>query len=163
MTRSHLLFLCVVCGLAAGCGEEGNDTSLPLPPYADFQNTPYAVLLRDCGFPACHGTDERFFRVYGPGRLRLSGSLETEATGQPTLDEISQTHLSAGAMIDPDDLDNSPLLRKPLSVAAGGSGHQGVDGFGRDVYRSKEAAGYLVLREWIRMLQPAAPAAPVAP
>src|ERR1700755_2646142 len=35
-----------------------------------FTNDVIPVLLRDCGFQACHGSPERFFRVWGPGRTR---------------------------------------------------------------------------------------------
>jgi hypothetical protein len=53
------------------------------------------------------------------------------------------------SMIDERDLKGSLLLRKPLSVAAGGAGHRGVDNYGRDVYRTKQDSGYVALARWV--------------
>jgi hypothetical protein len=41
------------------------------------------------------------------------------------------------------------LLQKPLAIAAGGSGHLGVDKYGRDVYRTAQDSGYVVLARWV--------------
>lgn len=108
----------------------------------------YPVLLRDCGFHACHGAEERFYRVWGPGRARLDP--ETRAFDGVTGDEASASFTLALSMIDARHPERSLLLRKPLAVAAGGAAHGGVDGFGRDVYRTVDDAGYVALRRWVR-------------
>lgn len=156
------MFMMAVIGMAlSACTESGQQTTLPASDYNDFEGSPYTVLLRDCGFPTCHGTQERFFRVFGPGRTRLVGSREVSALDQRRLQEVLQTQLSADAMLNMDDLENSPILRKPLAVAAGGAGHEGVDAFGRDVYRTRQDPGYVTLRDWVLSLRP--PEAPVVP
>ncbi|MDH5671890.1 MAG: hypothetical protein OEZ06_07045 [Myxococcales bacterium] len=118
--------------------------------FGQFQREVYPVLLRDCGFPSCHGDRGRFFRVYGPGRVRLPGETETPgALDQPTGAEISTTHSLARSMIDENALDSSPLLRKPLAVEAGGAGHFGVDPYDRDIYRTDQDSGYQALARWV--------------
>lgn len=136
----------------AGCEDVGGQAPLASAPFSGFNGpgNAYEVLLRDCGFPECHGSSERFFRVYGPGRTRLrSGMRLISALEQPDIDEVYQTYDSALAMVDPDDPAASPLLRKPLSVAAGGAGHQGTDRYGRDVYRSRQDEGYRILAAFV--------------
>ena len=44
--------------------------------------------------------------------------------------------------------EDSLLLKKPLDLAAGGQTHLGVDTFGRNVFLTKAAVGYALLREW---------------
>ena len=119
--------------------------------FSVFQNEVYPVLLRDCGFPACHGAKERFFRVFGPGRTRLPDDrgVFPEAFDLATGKEFSTSQSLALAMIDRQHPDLSLLLRKPLAISAGGAGHLGVDGYGRDVYRTAEDAGFLTLVRWV--------------
>ena len=144
--------------LALGCGwidcmacEEAQTIgTAPARPFRAFQGEVYPVLLRDCGFPACHGNEERAFRIFGPGRLRLPGETAIpDALDQPTLDEVRISSRYARAMINPEDPQSSPLLRKPLAVEAGGAGHLGVDPFDRDVYRTTEDSGYVVIARWV--------------
>lgn len=152
------LALAVGC---ASCAETGNNPEDPTASvrrdFGTFRTDVYPVLLRDCGFPACHGDSARFFHVWGPGRVRIAGDLGLpEAFDLPTGNEIGTTLELARAMIDPDDPERSPLLRKPLAVAAGGAGHLGVDKYGRDVYRTTEDEGYVVLRAWVTSPDPRA-------
>jgi hypothetical protein len=138
--------------LIAACGKSQAPVLAGARSYKDFQTEVYPVLLRDCGFPACHGASERFFRVYGPGRTRLplmSTGQPLEALGMPSGDELGITWHLAESMIDERDLGRSLLLRKPLAVEAGGAGHMGQDNFGRDVYRTTQDAGFLVLARWV--------------
>lgn len=107
---------------------------------------PYYVLLRDCAFPACHASQERFFRVFGPGRARIPG---TKFDNDVFFFEGKLARISAQEFINPDNPSQSMLLRKPLSVSAGGAGHGGVDYFGRDVYSSTSDDGYQVLARWV--------------
>lgn len=107
---------------------------------------PYYVLLRDCAFPACHASQDRFFRVFGPGRAREPG---TEFGAGIKNTEGIFARVSAQEFIDPDNPSQSMLLRKPLAVSAGGMGHGGVDNFGRDVYSSINDDGYRALARWV--------------
>jgi hypothetical protein len=118
------------------------------------------VLLRDCGFQACHGSQERFFRVFGPGRTRYSP--DTEALAELTGHERDYSYQLTRGMIDQADPARSVLLRKPLAVEAGGSGHEGVDKYGRNVYRTPDDEGYLAIAQWV-FSEPAAAAGAAAP
>lgn len=136
---------------ASGCAEEQDKPVAARRSFTPYRMEVYPVLLADCGFPACHGAPERFFRVYGPGRTRLPNSDGTlpEPFDTPTADEQELTYQLALSMIDENNREDSLLLRKPLSVEAGGYGHLGVDNYGRDVYRTTQDAGYVKLARWV--------------
>jgi hypothetical protein len=109
----------------------------------------YPILVRDCGFPACHGSADRFFRVFGPGRTRLDEA--TTITAPATAAELDATYDRARSMLSgAASAESSLLVRKPLEVDLGGAPHMGVDQHGRDVYATTEAGGYVALLEWAR-------------
>lgn len=138
---------------AGGCAEPSDraEVTAVKRPFSDFQNDVYPVLIRDCGFPTCHGAPDRLYRVWGPGRARLAKDDGTvpDAYEPPTGDELSTSYSLALAMIDPLDPAQSLLLRKPLAAGASGAGHEGVDRYGRDVYRTLNDAGYRALEAWV--------------
>ncbi|MCA9693779.1 MAG: hypothetical protein KC636_29600, partial [Myxococcales bacterium] len=59
-----------------GCVDEGPSV-VPAPDRSLFATQAYPILLRDCGFPGCHGAEDRYYQVFGPGRTRLA------APGEP--------------------------------------------------------------------------------
>jgi len=124
--------------------------SMPDPVMFTQQVMP--ILIRDCGFQTCHGSSDRFFQVYGPGRSRLDPL--TPAFKNQTGDELGLSYNLAVAMIDSERPGRSLLLRKPLAVKAGGAGHRGTDRYGRDVYRTTNDPGYLVLARWVFSVAP---------
>lgn len=149
----------------SACSNEADGFALAAPNAPGFQSDVYPVLLRDCGFPTCHGASERLFRVWGPGRVRLDPLAPTfntdvnPVTGEPKPQEPSGAEAkrsleSALGFIDAKNPKRSLLLRKPLSAEAGGTGHLGVDRFGRNVYRSTDSDGYLSLSRWVFSLKP---------
>lgn len=148
--RRHA-WLLVLALAAGGCAEEQEKPVPARRAFMQFSGEVYSVLLQDCGFPACHGAPERFLRVYGPGRTRLMNDDGTipEPFDTPTVDEQQLTFQLALSMIDENDIEDSLLLRKPLAVEAGGYGHLGVDGYGRDVYRTTQDAGYVKIARWV--------------
>lgn len=133
--------------LGAGCASTDSPVPISLRSRATFQNDVWPVLVRDCGFPTCHGAPERFLRVLGPGHTRLDPMLDLDAPA--TAAEIELSYARALSMIDVEDPQNSELLLKPLETAAGGSRHEGTDEFGRDVYGSTDDPGFQVLRAWV--------------
>ncbi|MGD8862638.1 MAG: hypothetical protein PVI30_21690 [Myxococcales bacterium] len=156
LLRAAYLLSLMMLGL--GCTDTGGDSEATRREFQQFQREVYPVLLRDCGFPECHGDEKRFFRVFGPGRVRLPG--ETTVPGaldQPTGDELATSYSLALSMIDPDDPGSSTLLRKPLAVEAGGAGHAGVDDFDRDIYRTTRDNGYVTIARWVFSEPAAAP------
>jgi hypothetical protein len=107
------------------------------------------MLLRDCAFVACHGGPERFFQVYGPGRVRLDP--QTLPGDPPTLAETLHSYERARSMLtSADEVTASLLISKPLESNAGGQGHKGVDDFGRNIFASTNDASYKQLLAWAK-------------
>lgn len=140
------------------CGAQ-SELQVSTPDAARFQTEVYPVLLRDCAFPTCHGSTERFLQVFGPGRGRM---LATTPPLDPTTPaELIHSYDRARSMLDAAHPERSLLLRKPLATAAGGTGHEGVDALGRNIYQSTDEVGYRALAAWVQGI-PAAPASPGA-
>ena len=131
------------------CAVEDTVAEPRRPDRAAFETEVYPVLLRDCGFVACHGGEGRTLRIYGPGRTRLDAL--DPPTAPPTTAELDATYERVVSMLATAETpDETLLLRKPLEAAAGGGAHGGVDHFGRNVYASREDASWLVLATWAR-------------
>ncbi len=144
MTREAVAIgsLLVACTVAPA-----GDLEVPVADPQVFQREVYPVLLANCGFAACHGTADRFFAVFGPGRVRLSA--ETAPYDPPTPDELALSFTRARSMlIAPEGVRRSPLLRKPLAISAGGAGHGGEDSWGANVFATKQDARFATLFFW---------------
>lgn len=142
----------LIAALGVGCGNVDADPPLAAPDRAMFDAQVWPILVRDCGFGACHGSEPRFFRVVGPGHERLD--LSTRITDPATDAELQFSYDRARSMLDADAPSDSSLLRKPLEVAAGGSGHAGTDSFGRNVYRTADDPNFQVLVRWAAGVAP---------
>jgi hypothetical protein len=113
----------------------------------------YPVLLADCAFSQCHGAEQRFFRVFGPGRAPLKDASGSESA----VLEMQASYVRALSMLITDGsrpLSESPLLTKPLDLGAGGSAHGGEDVFGRNVYHSTIDPNYVLLLNWASGARP---------
>ncbi|MDH5491166.1 MAG: hypothetical protein OEY14_04375 [Myxococcales bacterium] len=152
----HVVFLAFVIVLGASACASESAPYLPNHDRAYFDSDVMPVLARDCAFAACHGDEGRFFRLYAPGRTRL---LEGEDPWAPlTAEESAANYDRALSMIfDVEHPAEALLVRKPLSAAAGGAFHRGVDEYELDVYDSPDAIGYLILHEWARRAVEARP------
>jgi hypothetical protein len=149
--RNPLVVLVLTLALAAGataCEKKSAGWQPARPSFRQFQTEVLPVLLRDCAFSTCHGSNERFFRVWGPGRTRINPMTSNEFDPL-TGDEASNSYQLALSMIDSEQPSRSLLLRKPLAIEAGGAGHRGADKFGRNIYRTVNDAGYLSLAHWV--------------
>lgn len=134
--------------IASACaGTEPNEWSFATPDRAQFELEVYPVLLRDCAFHDCHGSSKRFFQVFGTGRGRLAS--ESRALDPVSPAELAHSYERARSMIDTGAPARSLLLEKPLAVSAGGTGHEGVDEFGRNVYQTPSEPGYVALTRWV--------------
>lgn len=158
----YAIGLCLAA--AAGCAEEEpfvfTEAAKPSPLFTDQV---YPVLLRDCAFHACHGSGDRLFRIWGPKRSRISDptlSLSGEPERARIGAEIQGTYEMAIGFIDVKHPEESILLRKGLDPQAGGSGHLGLDRYGRNVYRSGDSPGYVTLSKWVYEMSARAAAAP---
>ena len=146
LRKLRRLGLCAVLGTLGACADPGEGVHVADREFPEFQRI-YPILLRDCGFSTCHGSEDRFFKVWGPGRARLDS--ETAAFDPTTGNEASASFTIALSMLDDEHPERSLLLRKPLAVEAGGAPHGGVDRFGRDIYRTANDAGYLAIARWV--------------
>lgn len=116
---------------------------VPAPSRAAFAREVYPILLRDCGFAACHGDPLRSFHVFGPGRLRLDPDMDL--LDPPTDDELSASYERSRAMLLRSAGEDSTLLvRKP----GPGGGHQGLDRNGHNVYVDREDPALRALAAW---------------
>src|SRR3954452_13955887 len=89
-TARRIFFSCCALWLAACASPDGPPLEFPTPDTKTFALHVYPVLIRDCGFPACHGARERFFRVFGPGRTRMAA--DTLPYDPATQAEIQSTY-----------------------------------------------------------------------
>jgi hypothetical protein len=151
-----MLYGCLA-GLLLACDRGPGLTQGKLD-YLAFKTQVHPVLLRDCGFHACHGSSDRFFRVWGVGRVRLN-PMDREFDPLTTNNELDYSKQLAESMVDFSNPSRSLLLRKPLSTEAGGSDHFGSDKYGRNVYRSVNDEGYLTLSRWVVAMTKSQPAA----
>lgn len=151
MTGRNLLSCCFALG-AMACANTAEDPVSSTPDRVIFDTQVYPILVRDCGHSACHGSEARFFRVVGPGHVRLDPA--TRLAAPVTEAELTLSYSRARSMIDPGDPERSPLLIKSLEAAAGGADHEGADSFGRNVYRSPEDADFQVLVRWALGVSP---------
>lgn len=145
----RVLACCIAaCAALGACGNASQGSGVaPSPSFTLFEQEVYPQLLRDCAFSDCHGKQQRFFQVYGPGRTRL---LETSMPSDPaTPDEIMRSYERARSMLAgtarPED---ALLLRKPLETSEGGQAHKGLDALGRNVYRYRQDPSYALLLRW---------------
>ena len=157
--------LALVLGIAVSGLSCGSTPPPSEPPGLDaqvFRDEIYPVLLRDCGFPACHassqpgleeannldnGRSTASLRVTGPGRARLNP--ETPLRGEFLDEEIDDAFERSRSLVFPGaDCEASPFLRKPLEVDSGGASHRGNGVHGRDIYARTDDPSYVLLRDW---------------
>lgn len=139
--------------LAMGCAHDAVEiTALP-PDQQAFVRDVYPIILRDCGFPECHGSTQRFYQVFGPGRVRIGpppmGVDPSDVLYSVTEQELLVTYQRTRSMLTrTSEQQDFLLLRKPLEVAAGGAGHLGTDRLGRNVYQSQQDPSWVALKVW---------------
>ena len=146
LPRTRRLGLPFLAASLLACASTAEDPVLSTPDRAAFDTQVYPILVRDCGHSACHGNEARFFRVLGPGHVRLDPTTRLADPVSPA--ELALSYDRARSMLDPGNPNKSPLLVKPLEVASGGSDHEGTDSFGRNVYRSPDNPDFQVLVRW---------------
>ncbi len=141
-----LLRLVLAAGGGVGVFAVGCDAAppvVPAPSRAAFARDVYPILLRDCGFPACHGDPLRSFHLFGPGRLRLDA--EMDLLDPPSEDELAISYERTRAMLlRPAGEDEALLVRK----SGPGGGHRGIDANGRNVYGEADDPSLLAIAAW---------------
>lgn len=143
ITRMILLLL-------AGCVEEGVDVGVGSARLGldveYFSCAVHPVLVSRCAFPACHGNEDRPFKLYWGAGMRLDPDLYN----QPTSDEERAANHEAALAFAGDSPDDSWLLLKPLDWNQGGYYHRGAWMYGTwDVFSSTSDPGYQAIESWI--------------
>jgi hypothetical protein len=152
-TAPRSILIGVVVLVAVGCAPDVVEVSALHPDEQTFVRDVYPIVLRDCGFPECHGSTQRFYQVFGPGRVRL-GPAPPDVQAPDVLYPVQQQELivtyerTRSMLTRISGQQDFLLLRKPLEVAAGGAGHLGTDRLGRNVYQSKQDPSWLALKAW---------------
>lgn len=151
MTRARIVaWAAALAGALAGCAQEGLEAPAAAAPLdeAFFRCRVEPVLVRDCGFLACHGSARRPLRVYAPNALRLD--VARDRRGQPLTARETAANQAAALAFSGVDGRTPLLLLKPLAEAAGGYYHRGATLYdGGDVFGSPEDYGYATLAAWI--------------
>lgn len=147
--RIYLALIAAV--LNTGCADtaaDAADNAIRIPSGRQFVDEVYPVLLRDCAFSSCHGSQDRFLQVLGPGRPRLD-PMTTEVTDPMRHDEVLFSYERARSLLaTAPTATQSLLLLKPLEFSAGGQGHRGADDYGRNVFRSKHDPAIQTILRW---------------
>ncbi|HET8935981.1 MAG TPA: hypothetical protein VFN67_21190 [Polyangiales bacterium] len=145
-----------LCLAAAGCqAEEPWELAESTTSSIEWRQYAYPTLMRDCAFFACHGSSDRLFQIWGPKRHRLYEGELSDADDRTRMGaEVQKTYDMAIGFVDINNPGNSLLLRKGLDAQAGGTGHLGIDKYGRNVYRSASSPGYVALAKWVYSLRP---------
>lgn len=150
LSSAAVAALCCLTWVSGCASNDGWSSSVPSPNGEQFASEVYPLLLRDCAFSECHGAKDRFFQVFGPGRNRLDPD-NTKPDGPATLTEVLHSYDRARSMLATStQVEQALLLSKPLELAAGGQGHRGADGLGRNVFASTREPGYVTLLRWAR-------------
>lgn len=132
--------------LAGPCASAPPTTSVPALDYPVFKQQVETELMGSCGFSNCHGAAARPMRIFALAGNRIRPGLPTqeltEEEHRANYDRVRSYAAKTSAEL-PD------LLRKPLQVEQGGSGHTGVDRFGRNIYGSKADPRWVLLDDWV--------------
>lgn len=143
------------CLVLCACADSSTEVRLSSPDVQSFEVKVYPILLRDCGFPACHGDTRRFFHIFGPGRTRYRPGTETLLFAPPTAEELTASYNRTRSMLVTEgDAEDSLLLQKPLEA-----GHEGHDEWGQNVYWTANDPAYQAILGWAKSsIAPAADA-----
>jgi hypothetical protein len=150
MARENLFALAV--GLLAIACQSGLDDPKSMPqldgPYFDCKVQP--ILTKSCSTFACHGDARRFYRVFARNRLRAQGAEKDRNSALTGLERASNLD-AARAFVDPEAVDQSLLLTKPLDASAGGAFHRGAELFGGgNVFANRDDPDFKTLAAWAR-------------
>ncbi len=127
--------------LLSACDASQRD--VPVPSVREFSQSAYPILLRDCGFPACHGDESRPFAIFGPGRVRLDVDPSDSFAPPSDLEFWISYQRSRAMLLAPSDGALPPLLNKPLR----GNAHEGSGRWKENIYTSDDQ-DYRDLQNW---------------
>jgi len=141
-----LASLAVAGASSAGC-QSGLADKAPLPTGLDeayFRCAVQPILTKNCSTFACHGTPDRYFRIYARNRLRYGIATESQRNSFLNAQERQLNYDAARAFIDVNVVDDSLLLKKPLEADAGGATLLGTS----NVFPKVDGGEYKILVKW---------------
>lgn len=128
------------------------DEPVPLSPLdrTYYESCVEPIVVKRCGMLACHGNADRFYRVFSRNRFRIDKD-PAKRDAVITEEERTFNYEAAIAMVDPQDLDKSLLLMKPLDGDRGGYIHDGATEFNQgDVFVDEEDPEFQILSKFAR-------------
>ncbi len=134
----YIVLLLLACG-----APERADVVVQQPDFDEFTLLVQPILEAQCGNPACHGTLDRPFSVYGQRNWREDSDnlyLPVPLTESELLHNYTSTCVMLSNAQEPEQV---LLLRKPLGDAA--DTYHG----GGDVFVGRSDRSYRVLLDWI--------------
>ena len=149
--NGRVIWFALAMAMAIGCARPDleDEAGLAKLDRAFFRCRVQPILARGCAFPACHGTEERFFHVYARNRLRLDAEMELNAP--LTDEEYRRNYDAARALVEPEHAEASLLLSKPLDVRMqAGRFHRATELYGGgDVFLDQDDRDVRVIEQWI--------------
>jgi hypothetical protein len=149
--RGGLGVVAAMISLALPACQSGLTDDAPLPKELDeayFRCNVQPVLTKSCSMFACHGTPDRYFRLYGRNRLRYGIADESKRNSFLNAAERKLNYDAARAYIDLNVVDNSLLLKKPLEQDAGGYYHGATKLGTSNVFAHIDDTEYKILVKW---------------
>jgi hypothetical protein len=147
------LLLCAAPAVVAlgGC-EKGLTDAAPLPELdeAYFRCHVQPILSKNCATFACHGTPERYYRLYARNRLRYGIAGEHERNSLLRPEERKHNYDATRAFVDVDEAEGSLILRKPLESDAGGLYHGATKIGMSNVWPDMTVTEYKTVYKWIK-------------
>jgi len=122
----------------------GNEQIVLEADFDRFVEEVQPILSSTCANPACHGSGDRPLELYAVHQHRLDPDDVWADTPLTTAELYLNFHRSCGFLLDLDQPKDCELVRKPLSVTAGGLHHQGGDQF-----NDRDNPDYLAILDWI--------------
>lgn len=140
-----------VTALSCGC-EKGLTDNAPLPALdeAYFRCRVQPILTKNCAQLACHGTPDRYYRIYARNRLRYGIAGEAQRNSPLNEGERKFNFDATRAFLNVDKADESLVLKKPLESDAGGFYHGATKLGLSNVFPSVEASEYQTVLKWIQ-------------
>ena len=150
----HIAAVALVAGglaALAGC-EKGLTDAAPPPPLdeAFFRCHVQPILSKNCATFSCHGTPERYFRLYARNRLRLGIASEAQRNSKMNADERKHNFDAARAFIDVDHAEDSLILKKPVEMDAGGWYHGATKLGTSNIWPNVNQTEYRTIYKWIK-------------
>ncbi|MFT3770038.1 MAG: hypothetical protein QM820_31810 [Minicystis sp.] len=149
--RALLLALPVTAVVLGGCEKGLTDpAALPDLDEAYFRCHVQPILSKNCATFACHGTADRYYRLFARNRLRYGISGEDQRNSPLNDAERKHNYDATRGFVDVDKHDDSLILRKPLESDAGGYYHGATKLGTSNVFPTIESAEYKVILKWIQ-------------